>query len=109
MKGHHQAFPPPSGLRFLTDYEQYMDFSHYMGKGLQQQGDSSTHFKDLSGALGPRFQVFFFRISAKPEAAGRSRSHEVNSFNVAGLNDWALKPINPSSIIPSSCKRRYVK
>ena len=83
MKGHHQAFPPPSGLRFLTDYEQYMDFSHYMGKGLQQQGDSSTHFKDLSGALGPRFQVFFSDLR-KTGGCGKKQITRSEQFQRCG-------------------------
>ena len=62
----HQGIQPLSGLRFLTDYQQYMDFSHYMGKGLHQQADSSTHFKDhTKGTVS----------------------------TLRGLNDWAFQPI----------------
>lgn len=53
----HPGIQSLSGLRFLTDYQQYMDFSHYMGKGLHQQMDSSTHFKDLSGGTWAKKQI----------------------------------------------------
>ena len=29
-----------------------MDFNHYMGKGVHQQGDASSHFKDSTSVLG---------------------------------------------------------
>jgi len=45
---HKQGNKSPFGFhKFLTDYQQYMDFNHYMGKGVHQQGDASSHFKDF--------------------------------------------------------------
>lgn len=45
---HKQGNQSPFGFhKFLTDYQQYMDFNHYMGKGVHQQGDASSQFKDF--------------------------------------------------------------
>lgn len=73
-----QGSDSPVGFhKFLTDYQQYMDFSHYMGKGLQQQGDSSTHFKDFLDFQ--KFLEYRSRGGAEPGVPKQFASFQADS------------------------------
>eukprot|EP00913_Durusdinium_trenchii_P014178 g13305.t1 len=45
---HKQGSDSPFGFhKFLTDYQQYMDFNHFLGKGADHQSDAASNFQEI--------------------------------------------------------------